>query len=373
MDVRNINQVFVAKNCGRTSPAGTEVIDGLTVPIGAVQIHAKLVDAGTAALSYYGNGELLITDESGRALTTTTAVKAVPEITIHQRSYTGSNHFASKAINGANITSYTLTPYEAPAEKVAIIHTIDATHTSWPYMIKVRRIGSDNNKIKEPSVKTAYFKSASAGSTGAEIATGLVAYINDNFNTDPLMPFSAAVTGAASNEITITALPLKFEVGKFNYAKLDFVVELVNFDATVLYNDSADLVHNAVTHLQFTKGAGTYMQVAEMENFAKLYTGANKDKVNPGYRRVEVALDAQQYEDDGVTENRYDTVVINWTRATGDFSMNVRQEGTVTLCLPADDNATNQVGVALTGIMAVLDKYIVTEYGIGAVQIGNIT
>lgn len=373
MDVRHINQVFVAKNVGRTDTVGTEVIDTLTVPIGSVQSHAKLVDAGTAATSYYANGELLITDESGRTLTTTTALKVVPEIVIKQRSYNGLNHFASAAISGTSITSYDLTPYLAPSEKVAIIHTIDATHTDYAYMIKIRRVGSDSNKIKEPTVKTAFFKSAVAGSTAAQIATGLVAYINTNFSTDLLMPFSAAVTGAANNEITISALPLTFEVGKSTYDKLDFVVELSTFTGTVLYNDTANLVRNAVTHLEQTKGAGTYMQVAQMEDFAKMYTGANKDRMNGSYMRKVVALDAQQYEDDGTTANRYDTVVINWTNTKGDFSQNVRQEGAITLCLPVDDNATNQVGLAAKGIMAVLDKYIVTEYGIGAAQIGNIS
>ena len=41
------------------------------------------------------------------------------------------------------------------------------------------------------------------------------------------------------------------------------------------------------------------------------------------------------------------------------------EEGVVTLYLPVEDNATSQVGVATTGIIAVLEKYLVTEYGVG--------
>lgn len=373
MDVKNINHVFVVANIDRTATVGTEVIDGLTVPTGSVQIHAPLVDSGAAALSYYNNGELVITDESGRTLNATLAVKAVKSITFHQKSLNGLNHFSSHTLEGSAITSYHLTPYKAPAEHVAIVHTIDASLTDHSYMLKVRRFGSDNNKLKETTVKTAWFKSAAAGSSAAQIATGLVDYINLNFSTDPLMPISAEVTGAASDEITISALPLPFEVGKYNYNKLDFGIELVNFTATVLYNDKADLVRNAITHDQATGGAGTYAHVVEMENFAKMYFGANTNQLSPNYRRTIVDMDSEIFEDDGSTPNRYDTVVINWARIEGNFSQDVRHAGAITLFLPVDDNATSQVGEAAIGIMAVLDKYIVTEYGIGIAQIANIT
>ena len=373
MDVNTKNHVFVAKNCGRTATLAAEVIDGDTLPIGSVQIQTPLVDSGAAALSYYGGGELLITDESGRFLNTTLAVKTVPDIVIHQRSLNGANHFFSNPIAGKDITSYTLIPYKAPSENVAIISGIDASLADTAYMLKIRTLGSQTKGMKINTVKTAYFKTAVAGNTAAEIATGLVAYINTNFVDDPVMPMTAAVTGAASNEVTITALPLTYEVGQFVYDKLKFSVQLVNFTATVQYNDAADLTVNAVTHTQSTKGAGTYMQVAEAEWFAKMYTGANKTKVHPSYSTTELPLDVQVYEDDGTTANRYDTLVINYTSIDGSYSQNIRHQGSITLYLPVDDNATNQVGVALIGIMAVLDKYIVTEYGIGSVQIGNIT
>ena len=363
MDVRDINNTYVAEDCSRTA-GGAETIDGASVS--GVQIHAPLIDAGTAAGTYIGAGELLITDVSGRALTTTIVGaegKLIPEIVIHQRSVDGNNFYSSPAIKGASITSYNLIPYKAPVEHVAVVHTIDNTLFDHEYMIKIRRIGTDNNKIKETTVKTAFFKSAVAGSTAAQIATGLAAYINANFNTDPLVPISAVV--ANTDELVITALPYIFEVGKFRYEKLNFVVELVNFDATVEYNDKADLtVTDTYTHA--TAGAGTYEQVVQMEQFGKRYSGANKNVQSPVYRRDIVALET------GLTET-YDTLVINWTHAQGAFSQNVRQEGSVTLFLPVTNNGTNQVGVATTGIMAVLDAYVVTLYGVGTAQIGNIT
>ena len=364
MDVRDINNTYVAEDCSRTA-AGAETIDGVSVT--GVQIHAPLIDAGTAAASYIGAGELLVTDVSGRALTSTITAaegKTIAEMVIHQRSVDGNNFFTSPTIKGASITSYNLIPYEAPIEHVAVVHTIDNSLNDYAYMLKIRRIGTDNNKLKETSVKTAYFNSAAGGSTAAQIATGLAAYINLNFNTDPLVPISAVV--ANTNELVITALPYEFEIGKFRYEKLNFVVELVDlFSATVEYNDKADLTVTD-TYTQATPGAGTYEQVVQMERFGKLYTGANKNLQSPIYRRNIVALETDSAE-------TYDTVVINWTHAQGDFSQNVRQEGSLTLFLPVTNNATNQVGVATIGIMAVLDGYIVTEFGVGVAQIGNIT
>lgn len=364
MDVIDVNNTFVAKDCDRTAFVGPETIDGAAVS--GVQIHAPLIDAGTAAGSYYGAGELVVTDVSGRVLTVATAIKAVPEITIHQRSFNSENHFTGPVIKGGSITSYHLTPYKAPVEHVSVISGIDASLLDHEYMIKVRRIGTDNNKIKQTTVKTAYFHSALAGSTAIQIATGLVAYINANFNTDPLVPIIATLTG--TDEVTIQALPYEFEPGKFRYAKLNFVVELVNFVATVTSNDKGQITVTD-THEQATKGAGTYQQVIEMEAFGKLYTGANKNVQSPTFKRNIVDSETQLAE-------TYDTLVINWKNAQGDFSQNVVQKGSLTLFLPVTNNATNQVGsttIGAEGIVPVLDQYVVTEYGVGIAQIGNIT
>ena len=71
----------------------------------------------------------------------------------------------------------------------------------------------------------------------------------------------------------------------------------------------------------------------------------------------------------------YDILTINWKHAQGDFSQNVRQEGTLTIFLAATNNATDgsQVGFTATGIVPVLDGYIVTEWGVGVAQVGKLT
>ena len=373
MDVRDINKTYVAKNCERT--AGNDAaIDGNAVV--GVQIHAPLDDTGVPATTYYGPGELLITDVSGRALTRPLVIaegKTIPEIVIHQRSSNGNNFYPSPALKGASITSYNFTPFEEAVEHVAVVSNIDNTKTNFSYMVKIRRVGTDNYALKQTTVKTAYFKSAPGGNTVTEIVTGLADYINKNFNMDPLVPIAASVTGAANEELTITALPYPFVEGKTNYEKLNFVVEILGYDADVAYNDKDDLTTATDTYLQATKGAGNYPQVVTMDDFGKLYSGANKDLQSPVYRRNIVDSDVPKFQSDGITPVKYDTIVLNWTHAQGDFSMNVRQEGSLTIFLPVEDNATNQVGVANIGVVDVLDAYIVDVFGIGVDHLGDLT
>jgi len=359
MDVRDINNTFIAADCARTN--GTDTIDGVAVT--GVQIHADKDDAGAAATTYYGAGELVVTDTSGRVLNATTAVKAVEAIVIHQRSADGTSHFTSPAIKGANITSYSLIPYKAPVEQVASISAIDATKTDFNYMIKIRKLGSDVSRMQESTVKTAYFKTSTAGNTATEILTGLADYINRNWNDDLLVPVKASVIGAGSDELLIEALPYEYEPYKFKYEKLNFAVELVNFDATVQTNLGQSFTDGAsTTHAIATKGAGNYEQVSDLELFGKLYTGANKDVTSPGFKRTIVPLDV-------VTGATYDTLVIGWVNKQGDFSQNVRQEGNLTIFLPTANNGTNQV----IDIVNTLDNYIVTEYGVGVAQAGNLS
>lgn len=359
MDIRDINRVFVAANCARTN-GGPETIDG--VSMSGVQVHAKLIDAGTAASTYYGPGELVITDNAGKVLDATVTKAAAPEIIFNQNSADGLNKFASAALRGTNITSYNFTPYAAKVEQTTIVHTIDNSLTDHTYMLKIRRLGTDNNKIKRPSVKTAYFKSAAAGSTVDQIITGLAAYINANFQDDDFMPVTA-VADTTNDELRITALPLPWELDEYKYDRLSFEVILVNFTATVVSNMYAAVTVTSGTYAKATLGAGSYYQVAEMESQAILDTGANRDKVARGFTRYpETALNAQQYEDDGITANRYDTIVINWERTQGNFAPDVQQQGTYTICLPMDNNGTNQQA----SIIATLNAYIVTQHGVGA-------
>jgi hypothetical protein len=353
MDVRDISLVFVAKDCARTS--GSDTIDGDSVS-STVQISAPLEDDGSAAESYIGVGEILITDASG-VNQATTITKAVPAIKFSQRSVNGTSFRSSQLIKGTDIKGYTFVPYAATVQQTSIIHTIDATLTDYNYMIKIRRVGSEVKGLKEPTVKTAQFRSAKTGSTAAQIAAGLVADINKNFANDLVIPVTAVVGGAASDAVIITAKAFYWELDKYRYDRLKFWIELVNCDATIESNVSAALTYNSITYAQATLGAGNYQQVAEAEFFAIKYSGVNRDAQLPIKQRNIVAL-----EYNGVTPNTYDTVVIGWEHAEGDFSMNVRQEGNIILYLPVENNGTNQ---ALT-LITTLNSYIATSLGVGS-------
>jgi len=352
MDVRDISLVFVAKDCARTN--GSDTIDGDSVS--GVQISAPLEDDLSAAETFIGLGEILITDAAG-VNQATTITKAVPAIKFSQRSINGSTFYSSQLIKGSNIKSYTFRPYVATTQQTTIIHTIDATLTDHLYMIKIRRIGSEVKGLKEPTVKTAYFRSAVAGSTAAQIATGLVDYINTNFANDLIVPVTAEVGGASSDAVIITAKALPWALDKYRYDRLKFVVELVNFNATIVNNMYAALTYNSITYALANLGCGNYQQVAEAEFFANKYTGANRNAQSPIKRRDIVAL-----EYNGTTPNTYDTVVIGWENNQGDFSSNVRQEGNIVLYLPVENNGTNQ-GITL---VTTLNSYIATSLGVGS-------
>lgn len=353
MDVRDISSVFVAKDCARTN--GSDTIDGDSVT--GVQISAPLEDDGSAAETYLGAGEIVITDAAG-VNQATNITKTVPRIKFVQRSADGNHMYASQLIKGTTIKGYNFIPYTATAQQVSIIHTIDATLTDHDYMIKIRRMGSEIKELKEPTVRTFKFRSAAAGSTAAQIAAGLVAAINTELtrSSEFVLPITASVGGASSDAVILTARAFPWELGKFRYERLKFWVELVNFDATLVNNMYADLTYNSITYSRAKLGAGNYQQVAEAEFYAKPYTGANRDVMSPVFRRNIVALDYN-----GVTPNTYDTVVINWENIQGDFSANVRQEGDIVLYLPVENNGTNQ---ALT-LITTLNSYIATSLGVG--------
>lgn len=372
MDIRNITNVYIAKNCTRTAGTdtyltpGVDGIDGKTVT--GVQVNAPLLDDDiTPATTYFGPGELLVTSGANVALTTTTALKTVEGIKIHSRSLNGENKFSSTMIKGSDITDYTLSPYRKAEELVNVISGIDASLVDYTYLVKITKRPWNKPEINNGLyTKTASFHTALAGNTAAEIAQGLVDSINTLFKNDGNIPIRATVGGVGGVDVIITAKPMDWSLGKVNYQKLRFVVSGLNFDSTITENETGDLTHNAVTYLQATSGQGTYEQVAEMEYFALLSEGVNQDLVSPSYARTIVLNSA-------ISTETYDMLTINWMYTGGALQISHKMQGSIVIALAVTDNATSQVGVALKGIVATLDKYIATEHGIGIVEIGNLT
>lgn len=367
MDIRNISRLAIAENCARTNLLVAENIDGVAVT--GVQLWAPKNDTGADAGSYIGKGEVLVTDEQGRSLTAVTATKAIPAIVFHQRSLDGKHHYQSNPIKGSEITSYELTPYAAPVEEVGLIHTIDATLTDYTYVIKLRRRVSDKMHVTNgQEIRTISYTVGSVAMAAQDIIDALVIEAN-KLNDDELFPIVAARTSSgATSCLELTAQPLKWELGKYEYDQLRFTIENVNFTATTLTNEFAAIGAGSdpagVGYAQATKGAGNYKQVADMEFHGLVFTGANIDKLSPEFQRRLVSYDAQEFEDDGTTANRYDTLVINWSHVEGAWSHNVHQEGSMLIFLPLDDNLANQQN----DIVTTLNNYIVTEWGVGTAK-----
>jgi hypothetical protein len=354
MEVRHINNVFVAKNCGRTSETNTIDGDSFT----GVQVWAPTLTASgsTEASSYFGAGELVITNEAGTVQDS--GISKIESIVFHLRDIDGKSTYRSKAIKGASITDYILQSYEAPVQQTAIITNTDV-NDSHTYILRIRREGSLPNNT--PFQKTISYTS-DASATGAEIATGLVAEINANFNDDEVLPLTASVDSTDDTEIIITAKALPFEVGKFRYEQLRFVVEFVSFDADVEYNKGQTITNsNGDSYTACTKGNGTYEQVAELDWFAKQYTGRH-ELLNSRFPVTPIKLNVDE-------DETYDILTIRWNETKGSFSADTNQMGHITLALPVTDNATNQVD----DILDTLDAYIVTNFGVGTAQKSNLT
>ena len=371
MDTRNIAEVFVPKNCTRTS--GSDTID--TVAVTGVQIWAKTEDDGTAAETYFGPGELVVTDVAGKVLTTATALKSVNEIQFHFRSFDGKHKYASKPLRGKDITGYTIVPYKPAQECIVEIKTITAVNDT-VYTIRIElEPSTDRLHLAHPITEVIQFRSALTGATANQIATGLVAEINKYFNSNvgEIIKLKAYVNTATTG-LVIEALPNEWDIEKAKYSKT-FFKTAINFTATTVSNLNAvaAVTINALPVNPATKGIGTYEQVAEMEWFAQGYKGYNRDMLAHSRYRTTVPLSAQEFKADGVTPMGYDMLNINWEYTNNHTLTGTDQRGTIILALPIENNATSQVGVATVGVVPILDKYIVTEYGVSSAQASKLT
>jgi len=356
--VKYVKNVFVIKNCARTNGADL-LIDG--GPVNGVQVYTSLDDNKAPATTYYGPGELVVTDPSGLALDSVTANdKTMPGIKIAQRSLNGENTFGSKTLEGKAITGFDIQKYIAPSECAVTLSAIDASLVDFSYTVKIRKYGSDLPVYNEtPVVRTAIFKTSAVGNTDVEILQGLADVINRNINIDKDDEIQLeAILDVAGTGLMIRALPKTFAVGKFHYSKYTFTVD-TNFDMTMETNLGQDITFDGAPVLKFTQGNGTYEQVAELEWATKGYTGANRYKFNPPHTTNLIGYDVEKFQSDGVTPMQYDLLNITWEADYGDLGR-ANQQGNVVIALPVEDNAVNQQQV----IVDTLEAYIINAFGL---------
>lgn len=325
---------------------------------------AQIKDKATTA-TYYGKGELVITDDNGVVLTNATALKSVPAINIHMRGIEG-KAFSNVRIAGKDITGYTLTPYVAPQE---LVHTVDfgmtTTDVGAMYQVKLTddecsgmygQIFSDQVSVVTP---TAITKSA--------LVDLFVTKINLRFKT--LNTKHTTFYLEASNVgglLVLTTLHFGFDPVTDKYRPERYSVQVNDSAplATVLSNKLDALVTPATPRM--TKGTGSFYSVSQIEYEAAGFTNdayGNVFPLTPPAARIN--YQAQEFFADGLTANGYDIVTINYKIEGGDYTQTAHT-GAVYLYLPLEGNATSQVdGLDTSSIVKVLNKYIVTEYGVG--------
>lgn len=409
IDTKNIKEVFVLKDCNRTAN---------------VQIWDK-----NNATTYLGNGECVITDPSGKVLDTTTAVKSVDRIFLHTRSSQGDDVARSVELPGSAITGLFCENYAAATEQISYLGyngtsgNIDVNLVADTlYWIKV--ISKHTSHCRD--VETFSWKSGYSTPTAADVVLRLAQSINIKGGVNGYDPtlriqaealtdatsvaivptgtvttgsktvtFSAAVTtlavgdvltiatvpylvekvisttqvqinmpyqGASASGVAlaevpktdnwglkITGLPYEFIPGKYNY-------RIASFELTTSEDIASEFSITA-----HNRGKGTFKQVAELEWYCKNYQGNDK-KVDPeGLRPIEYKYE-YTYAVDGSAET-YDLVTITWkNRETETIHGNTVQEGSVVLAIPV---GAGQGDGGTTTIEEVLNKYIVTEWGIG--------
>lgn len=367
MDKRNINDVFVPKNCTRT--VGADTIDLLAVT--GVQIKASKNDAGVAATTFFGPGEVVITDAYGLVLDATTALKSVPSIKIHAREYNGVGVHGSKEIRGKDITGYRINPYLAPQECMVGISGIDASLTEYDYIlnIELEPTNARTDYVYDKRITVAY-TSGTTASTEAEIYAGLALEINKYFGENAYNDITLKATAAATG-LLIEAVENDWDLESFKFSQTRFKVSSTA-EATIVTNLHGDVTFLTVAYPKATRGAGHYKIVAEEEYQSQPFRGVSRNQGLPEKMRRTMPLSAQEFETDGITANKYDELIINWEYTHNHTLTGTMQQGTIHIFLPVEDNGTSQVGSA-TGIVPVLDKYIATEWGVSSAQIGNLS
>lgn len=350
MNIQNIKHIQIAKNCTRT--ASVQVTDP------------------TTTATYWGAGEVVVTKlDNTTVLDATTALGSLKGIAIHQRSFDGKDKSTFTIYKDA-VKSYKSRLYQAAVEQSIVIDITGFDETNFTYVLTFR------NKGQQTTYKSAYSVSVAVGDTAYDksgLADAFVAALNRAFNDGggDFTNFNGVATKDAGGNAIVIDFAQSYDVSLNRPLSFQRVTVQTNgFEATILDNLTGAIAYttnsNNVTRAQANVGVGTYDQVHYAEitgrGFAErqfqFYAGAPYD--------VAIPYDTDyKYEADGTTPKRFDVITIGWEKSTSGISGSHSHKGNFDLYLPVEDNATSQVGVATTGIVAILNKWFVTELGVG--------
>lgn len=332
------------------------------IPTSGLRTASVQVTDPTDGATYYGKGELVITDDKGTVLTTATALKTVDAINIKMRGKEGKTTYNAR-IAGKDITGYTMSKYQAPVE---LVHVVDfgltTTDVDGTYGIRMQddkcsgyyQYFSDQLTISTP---TAISKAALVGL--------FVTQFNARFKTNNKhhTTFYAEASLVDTDKLQITTLHFGFDPIEDKYSPERYSVQVTGAPlATVTSNKIAPIVTPAVA--QMNPGVGSYYQVAQTEFEAAGFTNDKMANIMPTTIPANIQYQAEEFFVDGTTPNGYDLLTINYAIDGGNYTK-TQQPGAVHLYLPIEGNDLSQVDVATVGIVPVLNKYIATEWGVG--------
>ena len=350
MDIRNQSEILIPKNCTRTA-------------------NAQITDKSTTA-TYYGPGELVITDTKGTVLNNTTALKSVSEIMFHIRNASGESgqHIS---LRGDEITSYTSRLFKLAQPQVTVVDITQFSLTNFTYRLQLTsdKVPCYGQQPYRTSVHITVGETAYASK--AALATAFAAKINEFYNTGntdrSTFKLSAAVE--QTDKLVITSIDQDSDGLLFQVDPQLFSVSADGFEATIVDNKTGAISYSSVTKDAWERGRGTYELVQEIEKTGRGFVQNRYGRVLQPYYPLALDYDTSvlgKFEADGTTVKRYDEVTIGWQRTRRTVGGDHTHQGVITIFLPVEDNTTSQVnGTDTSSILKVLNKYIVTEYGIG--------
>lgn len=313
--------------------------------------NVQVKDPDTTA-TYFGAGEMVITDKAGTTLTTSTALKSVEAIVLWLRNKDGSVAYRAE-LAGKDITYYGVEKYKAYTPLTTYVEVTDFAKTNHEYLLEI----VDEGLVSEtPCVSPISVVTGDTAYTKVQLIDAFVAAINlrhKTVNRDQTIPRLTAsnyddthIKIVAEEYTSWDALTRPRVVPRFN-------VLAVNGWGTVTSNKYAALTSPEAVAL-FHEGTGLGKQIAEVEVLATQQD--NFTKMN--YMGFPMA---RNYNYDAA--ETYDVVKINLTSRLDKRSVGVVEgKKQISIAIPVTSNDSAQAA----DIIAVLNKYINNQWGVGS-------
>ena len=327
----------------------------LVVDACARTASVQVLDPATTA-TYIGAGELVVTDDKGVVLTTATALKTVPAINIRIRNTDGTVGPKIR-IPGKDIVAYRGRAYKAPVLYTAYAEVTDFNKTNYTYTLHIWEEGNFNVNHTPVSVTT-----GATAYTKTQLINAFVTAINAQFKTnnrDLTIPYIEA-SNVGNTHIKLVGLDFTdFDVLTKPRVVNRFSVQAVDGFATITDNKIEALTSPEAVD-QCTLGFGDYRDIKALEVHGRARDSFKYMELRPTGFPI-----THNY--NTVAGETYDTITIEWKTKLENGGVIFNQANqTLSIALPITNNNAGQVGVATHGIVPVLEKYIVTEFGIGS-------